>query len=190
LPAILWPGRLQAGEVVLRDVGEGDVAPYVAAFADDPDLGRLLGMDDDPTPEWVQGGIARAAEARAAGRFLEVAVAASHDDAFLGSLLVHSLHARHRRAELGFWLIPAARGRGVARGALELLIDWAWDALDVDRLEMSTTTDNERVPAVAAGLGFAREGTMRARNLERGERVDVVMFGLLREQWLASRPAR
>jgi RimJ/RimL family protein N-acetyltransferase len=43
---------------------------------------------------------------------------------------------------------------------------------------------------VAAALGFAREGMMRARNLERGERVDVVMFGLLREQWLASRPAR
>ena len=176
--------------MVLRDVGRRDVAAYVAAFADDSDLGRLLGMDDDPTPRWVRGGIARAAEARAAGRFLEVAVAGAHDDAFLGSLLVHSLHARHRRAELGFWLIPAARGRGVARRALELLIDWAWDALGVDRLEMTTTPDNQGVAAVAAALGFAREGTMRARNLERGERVDVVMFGLLREEWLASRPAR
>jgi RimJ/RimL family protein N-acetyltransferase len=89
----------------------------------------------------------------------------------------------------GFWLIPAARGRGIARRGLALLIDWAWDALDVDRLEMTTTPDNARVPAVAAGLGFAREGAMRARNLERGERVDVVMFGLLREEWPGSEPA-
>jgi RimJ/RimL family protein N-acetyltransferase len=185
---IPWPGRLQAGEIVLRDVAEADVAAYVGAFAEDPDLSRLLGMEDDPTPAWVRDGMALAPESREAGRFLEVAVAGARDDAFLGSLLVHSLSERHRRAELGFWLIRAARGRGLARQALALLIDWAWDALGAERLEMTTTPDNPGVPALAAALGFEREGTMRARNRERGRRVDVVMFGLLREDALSGGP--
>jgi RimJ/RimL family protein N-acetyltransferase len=119
-----------------------------------------------------------------------VAIARPGDDAFLGSLMLHSFHERHRRAELGFWLIPAARGAGVARRALALLIDWAWDALDLERLEMTTTPDNPRVPAVAAALGFRHEGTMRARNFERGRRVDVVMFGLMRGEWRAPGAAR
>jgi hypothetical protein len=37
--------------------------------------------------------------------------------------------------------------------------------------------------ALAAALGFAREGVMRSRNFERGRRVDVVMLGVLRDEW-------
>ena len=69
------------------------------------------------------------------------------------------------------------------RRALALTLDWMFDGLDLDRVEMTTTPDNEAVFALAARLGFACEGTLRARNLERGVRVDVVMFGLLRGEW-------
>jgi RimJ/RimL family protein N-acetyltransferase len=180
---IRWPGRLGDGRVTLRDLEERDVEAYVAAFQADADLGRLLGMESDPTSAAVHEGMAAAPQARAAGRFLEVAVADSADDRFLGSLQVHSLHPRHRRAELGVWLDPAARGRGLALRSTALLIEWAWPALGAERLEMTTTPDNRGIPGLARRLGFVREGTMRARNLERGRRVDVVMFGLLREEW-------
>ena len=45
------------------------------------------------------------------------------------------------------------------------------------------------MPALAARLGFTHEGVLRARNVERGRRVDVVWFGLLREEWAGERDA-
>jgi RimJ/RimL family protein N-acetyltransferase len=39
------------------------------------------------------------------------------------------------------------------------------------------------VAALARRLGFTREGVLRKRNVERGRRVDVVWFGVLREEW-------
>ena len=48
---------------------------------------------------------------------------------------------------------------------------------------MTTTPDNQAVFALARRLGFVQEGVLRRRNVERGVRVDVVWFGVLREEW-------
>jgi RimJ/RimL family protein N-acetyltransferase len=162
-----------------------DAPAYVQAFVDDPDLGRLLGVDSDPTEAWMLDSLATAASHRAEGRFLELAVTDASGEPFLGSVNLHHFDPRHRRAELGVWLVPAARGAGVATCALSLVIDWAFPALDLERLEMTTTPDNDALSALAQSLGFVREGVLRKRNFERGEHVDVVWFGLLREEWRA-----
>lgn len=75
---------------------------------------------------------------------------------------------------------PAARGRGLARRAAALLADWAFATLPLDRLEITTTPDNTAALELAAALGFEREGVMRARNVERGRPVDLVMLARLR----------
>jgi ribosomal-protein-serine acetyltransferase len=64
-----------------------------------------------------------------------------------------------------------------------LAISWAFDTYDLLRMEMTTTPDNPAVRALAQRLGFSQEGVLRARNVERGRRVDIVWFGLLREEW-------
>jgi RimJ/RimL family protein N-acetyltransferase len=51
---------------------------------------------------------------------------------------------------------------------------------------MTTIPENQIVPALARRLGFRQEGILRRRNVERGRRVDIVWFGLLREEWQGS----
>ena len=110
-------------------------------------------------------------------------VITGEDDAFAGMVLLHSLDERHRHCEVGFWLVPAARGSGLATRAVRLVVWWAFEALDVLRVEMTTTPDNAAVFALAERLGFTHEGVLRKRNVELGQRVDVVWFGVLREEW-------
>jgi RimJ/RimL family protein N-acetyltransferase len=62
-------------------------------------------------------------------------------------------------------------------------VSWAFDTLDLLRVEMTTTSDNDAVFGLAKTLGFTHEGVMRQRNVERGQRVDIVMFGVVREAW-------
>ena len=80
-------------------------------------------------------------------------------------------------------LRAAVRGRGVGTAAVGAALEWAFGGLGLLRVEMTTTPDNLAVAAMARRMGFSQEGVLRARNVERGRRVDVVWFGLLREEW-------
>jgi RimJ/RimL family protein N-acetyltransferase len=170
------------GSAILRPLREEDVAPYVQAFRDDPALGPLLGIEEDPDEERLRGRIARLPELMADGRFAELAIGPR----FAGSLTLHSVDWKNGRAEIGFFVVPAARGQGLASAAIGDALAWAFGALDLARVEMTTTPDNAAVAVLAERHGFTREGMLRARNLERGRRVDVVWFGLLRDEWVGA----
>jgi RimJ/RimL family protein N-acetyltransferase len=159
---------------VLRRLRASDAAAYAAAFRDDADLGRLLGVDEDPDEKSVRKRLARTHE---------LAIAEPGSDAFWGTVLLHSFDEHHGRCEVGFWLVPGARRRGVGSAAVSLIVSWAMRELGLLRVEMTTTPDNAAVDALATRLGFTREGVLRKRNVERGQRVDVVWYGVLREEW-------
>jgi ribosomal-protein-alanine N-acetyltransferase len=181
------PDRFGDDRVTLRPLRLTDAEAYAAGFRDDPQMGRLLGLEEDPDESAARSLI----EAQTAARdhedrtFFRVAIADPVTDALWGELIVHSLSAKHRRAEVGFWLAPGVRGHGVGSHAVSVLISWMFEALDLLRVEMTTTPDNPVVPALGRRLGFSQEGVLRARNFERGQRVDLVWFGLLREEWPA-----
>ena len=175
--------QLDDGQVAVRPPRVADAVPYVRAFNDDPQLGALLGLEADPTLTLVQSRVSAVNAGRADRSSFALTIAQADPDTFLGEVIVHSLQAHNRRAELGFWVVPQARRRGVARRALALVTDWLFNELDLLRLEITTTPDNAVVPLLAEDLGFTREGVLRARNIERGRRVDILCFGLLRDEW-------
>jgi RimJ/RimL family protein N-acetyltransferase len=181
VPSLPVPTGLARDGVVLRRLRARDAAPYAAAFRDDPGLGPAIGAEEDPTEGSVRRFIARQPALRARGEFLGLTVTDASEKPFLGHVMLHSVAWRHHRAEVGYWLVPAARGRGTGRAAVQLVVDWAFASLPLDRIEITTTPDNAAARALAASVGFTEEGIMRARNHERGRSVDVVMLARLRK---------
>ena len=180
------PGRIPGKRVALRPLAEDDLSAYGQAFVDDPELGAALGFEHDPDEDFLRDRPARVAERAAAGDFVEFAIADPGDDRLLGVIVLHSADRRHQRVEVGFWLVAAARGRGLATEAVGLAVDWAFAALDVYRVEMFTAVALPHEPdvvALAERLGFRREGIQRGRNLERGRRLDTIMLAVLRPEW-------
>jgi RimJ/RimL family protein N-acetyltransferase len=186
---IVVPQDLGNDRIVLRSLHESDLEPYLRAFADDPELGRLLGIEHDPDIASLRGRLERAPSLLADGRFLELAIAARDSDRLLGTLTLHSFDWHSERAELGFWVTPADRRQGIVRAAITIALDWMFSELGLTRVEMTTTPDNIPVAQLAQSLGFIREGRLRARNLERGQRVDVDYFGLLKDEHTHPEPA-
>jgi RimJ/RimL family protein N-acetyltransferase len=181
VPSLPVPEDLERDGVALRRLRARDASPFAAAFREDPTLGEQIGADEDPTENGVRRFIARQPGLRARGEFLGLAVTDPTRKPFLGQVMLHTVAWRHKRAEIGYWLVPQARGRGVGRTAVSLLVDWAFEALDLDRIEISTPVENAAARALAASLGFDEEGVMIARNLERGQRVDVVLLAKRRK---------
>jgi ribosomal-protein-alanine N-acetyltransferase len=172
------PPELADEGVVLRPLRPDDAPAFAAAFVDDPELGALVGFEEDPDEAWFRDSFD--GEQRLG---FQLAVTAGGSDAFLGLVIVHHVEAEQGRAEVGFWLAREARGAGLGRRALTLLVGWLFEHPWVRRLELTTTPDNAGALALAESLGFTREGVLRQRVVERGQAVDIVWFGLLREEW-------
>jgi RimJ/RimL family protein N-acetyltransferase len=181
VPPLPVPADLRRDGIALRRLRARDAAPFAHAFREDPRLGVLIGAEEDPTESRVRRFIARQPGLRARGEFLGLAVTDGSGRPFLGHVMLHTVDFKHRRAEVGYWLVPAARGSGVGRVAVSLLVEWAFACLDLHRLEITTTLDNTAARALAARVGFVEEGVMRARNFERGRHVDVVLLARLRK---------
>ena len=175
------PEDLARNGVALRRLRARDASPFAAAFREDPTLGERIGADEDPTENGVRRFIARQPGLRARGEFLGLAVTDDTKRPFLGHVMLHTIAWRHRRAEIGYWLVPRARGRGIGHTAVSLLVEWAFETLELDRIEVTTTPHNEAARKLAQSLGFTAEGVMKARNLERGKRVDVLLLARLRK---------
>ncbi len=81
---------------------------------------------------------------------------------------------------VGFGLLPAARGRGAGSTALRLLIEYLFASTEVDRIEASTDRDNVPAQKALAKAGMRREGVLRGAQLRGGERRDMVAYSVLR----------
>lgn len=90
-----------------------------------------------------------------------------------------------RTYEVGYWIAPAAWGRGMATAALTLFSRWAFETFpEVLRLEAQVFGNNDRSCRVLTKVGFAHEGTRRRAVWKNGEVLDLKIYGLLREECL------
>jgi [ribosomal protein S5]-alanine N-acetyltransferase len=181
MPPLPAPDGLERDGVVLRRLRARDAGPYAAAFREDPALGVRIGAEEDPAELSVRRYIARQPGLRARGEFLGLAVTDQSRRPFLGHVMLHTFAWHHRRGELGYWLVRGARGSGMGRTAVSLLVEWAFATLALERLEVMTTAENAAARRLAQGLGFREEGVLEGRNLERGRRVDMVLLARLRK---------
>ena len=108
------------GEIVLRPWVPADAGSLVAAWAD-PDIARWTAVPADRSPAAAAAWIAGWEERRRRGLALDLVVARAADDAVvLGEVGASFLT---RPPTVGWWLLPAARGQGIARRAVRLFAD-------------------------------------------------------------------
>jgi RimJ/RimL family protein N-acetyltransferase len=108
------------------------------------------------------------------------------DKTFLGWCSVSRWNPEYRSAALGYCLADAAWGHGYATEAAHALLQWAFDALDLNRVQAETDTRNAASARVLEKLGFMREGTLREDCIVNGDVSDSWVYGLLRREWQPS----
>lgn len=185
---LVLPDPPLADEAVrLREPAARDLDAVVAA-CQDPMVQRFTRV---PTPYGEADGrafIRGSAGRRLMGQSLDLVVADRRDDRLLG--MVGLIADRHDalRAEIGYWVAPDARGRGVATRALGLLARWCVTHGGFERLDLQAATANTASLRVAERCGFVREGVMRRSWYRGGGRSDMVLFSLVPEDMEPSTP--
>jgi len=86
--------------------------------------------------------------------------------------------------ELGYFLVQSATGQGYATEAARAILRWAFECLNVGRVDLQCRSDNLPSQRVAERLGFRQEGCQRLRHRRHdGALVDRLWYGLLRTEW-------
>ena len=171
--------RIEGDGWLLRPERVDDAGEMARAFAEDPQLAVDWGIEELPDEALATKWLGEHAALWEKGEGRHLAIASVATDALLGGVNFHHIETGHHRAEVGFWLAPWARGRGIGGGAVRAACEWAFDQWQLVRIEMTTLPDNDAALALARKLGFTREGLLRSRNFERGNQVDIVMLAVL-----------
>ncbi|MEU6776586.1 GNAT family N-acetyltransferase [Streptomyces sp. NPDC046759] len=154
---------LHAGDLTIRPWGESDAADVVKAFRD-PAI-RHWHIFSVETVHEAREWIATRQRIWRSETGANWAVTRRHDAELIGRVGLRTANLRTGEAEVTYWVLPEARGRGIATAALRELTRWAFEDIGLHRLALAHSTANEASCRVAQKAGFRFEGTQRSKVL-------------------------
>ncbi len=102
-----------------------------------------------------------------------------HGD-LVGNISFNTIDPLLNKVEVGYWLSSKVQGNGIVTRSVAMLIDYAFNELGMEKVQLCAATENTPSRKVAERLGFSLEGIItRSENLN-GRVVDHAVYGLLR----------
>jgi [ribosomal protein S5]-alanine N-acetyltransferase len=177
---------LDTSRLRLRWLVPADVPDLFTIFGD-PMVCRYWSRPALPDVAAAAALQAEIADYFAARSLFQWGIALRATDRVIGTCTLAALSPEHRRGEIGFALAQSVWGRGYLSETLPTLLDFAFDELQLHRIEADVDPRNARSLHLLERAGFAREGYQRERYHLQGELHDAVLLALLRREWQSRR---
>ncbi|MFX3635166.1 MAG: GNAT family N-acetyltransferase [Candidatus Pristimantibacillus sp.] len=100
-----------------------------------------------------------------------------------GTIGIHHIDLVNRKTTIGYWLGEAYQGQGIMTKCCKALIDYIFNELELNRVEIGAAEGNEKSRAIPERLGFVQEGIVRQEEWLYDHFVDIVIYGMLKEDW-------
>lgn len=173
---------LQSARLRLRPFEEADAEALFSLHTS----AKVLAYWD--APPWREPGraerfIASCRQMEQTGTGARLAVDRLSDGTFIGWCALNSWNPEYASTSLGYCFDDAAWGHGYATEAAGALLTWAFDTLELNRVQAETDTRNLASARVLEKLGFSREGTLRENCVVEGEVSDSWVYGLIKKEW-------
>lgn len=166
----------------LRMVKESDI-PALFEMKSDPDTTSRYGakphLDQTQTAEWVRILFEDYKERTT----LFWCITLNESDTPIGSFTLWNMDLNSFRAELGYELNSRYWRKGIMGEALDVLLDWAFSEMGLNRIEACPLRENTSSVRMLEKLGFELEGNLKERIFFDGEFKDQLYFGMTRSSW-------
>lgn len=169
--------------VRLRHNEPSDLERYVE-WVNDPEvragLEFFLPMSSDEEQAWYEASLERDPEERP----FAIDFRLGDDWIHVGGCGLFNFDHPARRAELGIMIGDKTRwGQGIGLDAMETLLRFAFDNLNLNRVFLRVFDHNVRAQNLYRKLGFKEEGRLRQDIYHDGDYRDTILMGMLRGEW-------
>lgn len=167
----LRPFRLDDAQDVQSLAGERDIA--------DTTLNIPHPYEDGVAEEWIAG----LESGHKDGKAATFAIVSRDDGSLIGAIGL-KIDRDHDKAELGYWVGKPFWNRGYATEAAGAVLAFGFDELRLNRIRAAHLTRNPSSGRVMEKAGMLFEGTARQDMKKLGKYEDLVLYGILRDDWL------
>jgi ribosomal-protein-alanine N-acetyltransferase len=179
------PVFLSGDRVTLRPPEREDL-PAIQAWMNDPDLWRpaldAKPMNADLAEEFFETTLTTEDD-------VKLVVCVDDADQPIGMVSLTSSQYgptathRARSMELAYHLDPDYHGHGYGSEAARVLVQYGFEDLNLRRIEAEAGAFNDASQGLLESLGFQQEGVRREAAYYRGDYYDMLLYGLMREEW-------
>jgi RimJ/RimL family protein N-acetyltransferase len=170
------------GELVRLAAPQPEDSEQFARWSQDDEYMRLL--DDDPVRPLALANFADFATPNPSDYYFHLRTLA--DDKLIGFVALFNIKWSNQAAEMAIGIgAPEYRGKGYGSDALRLILNYAFNELNLHRVELTVIAYNAGAIRAYERAGFVREGVKRQAIQRDGQRFDLIGYGILRDEWLA-----
>ena len=184
---MIAPPFLKGTEVHLRALTERDCQGAYLHWFNDPEVCRFNGhhlvpYQADSAREYVR-------KSELSTSDLVLAIVLTEGDRHIGNVSLQNIHPVHRTAEFAIVLGEKdCWGKGYSKQAARLILDHGFLTLNLRRVECGTADTNVPMKKLAEFLGMKEEGRRRQSLFRENRYLDVVEYGVLKEEYLRKFP--
>ena len=186
----------------MKDIFKGDLVRLSAM--DSEEIGKALSVQarDSELMRLMDTGPIRLHSAKAAAKFFEkimeensptdyfFSIRALDDNRLLGDINIDVINNwSSRDAYVGIGIYKREDwGRGYGTEAMQLILQFGFIELNLRRVTLTVFEYNPRAIRSYEKCGFHVEGRVRGRLVKDNKRWDMLVMGILREEWMKLHP--
>lgn len=165
---------IETDRLVLRQFKETDLDNVFKGLSH-PDIIKYYGISFDSMVATIKQ-MTWYADLEKNGTGIWWAVCLKKDKTFLGAGGINDFNEKHKKAEIGFWLLRDYWGQGIMTEAMPLIENYAFSILGLHRIEGLVESENENCKDPLAKLKFNHEGTLQDCEMKNGKFISLDVY--------------
>lgn len=167
---------------------EVEDAPVLQPWMNDHDVIRNLVLHKPTNLQAEEDFVRRAAKR---DEQIVFGIAVRTGNRLIGTTGFHAIRWKDRSVGFGIEIgVKRLWGRGYGTEATRLMVEYAFQTLNMNRVWLKVYEDNDRARRAYERVGFRKEGLLREDIWREGRYWDSILMSLLRREWLAARRAK
>jgi [ribosomal protein S5]-alanine N-acetyltransferase len=110
------------------------------------------------------------------------AICSLDNKTFYGAGGLNNVNKEHKKAEIGFWLLPKFWGQGIMAESMPLITTYGFNNLGLHRIEGIVETENFNCKKAMHKLHFKHEGTMHDCEIKNGKFISLDIYAKLKSE--------
>jgi ribosomal-protein-alanine N-acetyltransferase len=167
--------ELKTEKILLRDIECSDIDTVFRGLSN-PDVIKHYGVSFDSLEETKEQ-----MKWFADTKQKWFAICSADNNVFYGAGGLNDISKKHKKAEIGLWLLPEYWGKGIMKKVVPVICDYGFDKLELHRIEGFVDSENKNCKRAMSALDFELEGTMRDCEIKNNKFVSIEVYSTIRK---------